>query len=92
MVINLFPESDRPQPTLLKVGKTEYQFPMAAKEIQILDEQGQLLWQKTRDPNTGPIRWQGKNAEGKLIESGDYVCKVIYPDGKSVDIPFNFSK
>ena len=91
-MIELFPESEPPKPSLLKVGKNEWQFPLAASEIQIVNEQGQLLWQKQRDSQPGPIRWKGVDTEGKVLEAGDYVCKLVFPDGRKVDVPVNLTK
>ena len=91
-MVDLFPIPEPRKPTLLRVGKSEYQFPTAVTEIQILNDRGQTLWETRRQENTGPIRWKGVDTEGKVLASGDYVCKLSYPDGESVYIPFVLSK
>ena len=90
-MIELFPEPEPRKPNLLRVGKTEYQFPLAATEIHILDDRGNILWKTQRQGQTGPIRWKGVDTEGKVLASGDYVCKLSYPDGESIYIPFLFT-
>jgi hypothetical protein len=76
---------------LIRVGPTDYEFPLAAKEIAILDMRGRILWKKTNYQNRGPIRWNGIDTEGNPLETGDYVCKIVYVDGKASYVPFVFA-
>ena len=91
-MIQLFPEPESRKPALLRVGKTEYQFPLAATEIYILNDRGQTLWNTRREEKAGgPIRWRGHDSKGQLLATGDYICKLTYPDGQTVYIPFLFA-
>jgi len=89
-MIQLFPEQEPRKPSLLRVGKSEYQFPLAATEIHILDDRGHSLWSTRRENQNGPIRWRGVDSQGRHLATGDYVCRLTYPDGQSVYIPFVF--
>jgi hypothetical protein len=69
-----------------------YEFHRSVQEIQILDVRGRVIWQKKNWEIAGPIRWPGVDTEGKAVAIGDYICKMVYPDGKMAYLPFVFLK
>ncbi len=73
----------------------EYEFDSHAREVAILDRSGHAIWKKakaeTEAPNA-PIRWTGTNVQGQTVETGDYICKIVYENDKVAYLPFVFMK
>jgi flagellar hook assembly protein FlgD len=61
-------------------------------EITILDRRGKTLWKKNRGEALEPIRWDGLDAQGDALETGQYTCKIVYQDKEVVYLPFVFMK
>ena len=76
---------DKPVPRRCVVA---YEFDHTAAEIAILDAKGRTIWHKKKWESDGPIRWEGVDSHGKIVEGGDYICKVLYPDGETRVVPF----
>jgi hypothetical protein len=69
-----------------------FRFPAAALHIQILDIRGKVLWEKRKHSPDELIQWSGDDAQGQPLCVGDYLCKLIYPDGRSAYVPFVLAK
>ena len=39
-----------------------------------------------------PIRWNGDDQAGQMVQTGDYICKIVYSDEKIAYLPFVFMK
>lgn len=89
--MNLF-KSNMPRPSRMKRFGNEYEFDPAASEVSILDRSGRAIWKKRKGEEPAPIRWTGINFIGQTIESGDYICKIVYLDEKVAYLPFVFMK
>jgi len=63
-------------------------FDPCAREVSIIDRSGRAVWKKSADDGQTPLRWNGVDALGQLIQSGDYICKLVYPDEKVSYLPF----
>jgi len=59
-------------------------------EVSIIDRTGRAIWKKTMEEVPQPIRWDGVDAMGQVIQSGDYLCKLVYPDDRVSYLPFLF--
>ena len=81
-----------PEKPMTRLGKNGYAFHSAAAEITILDNRGRTLWQKRKWESAGPIRWNGVDSQGNPLELGEYLCKILYPDGQTIYLPFVFLK
>ncbi|MFA5975590.1 MAG: hypothetical protein WC859_05425 [Elusimicrobiota bacterium] len=69
-----------------------YEFDPAATEVSIIDRCGRSVWKKSKGEAPTPIRWQGMNSAGQAIATGDYICKIVYPNEKIAYLPFVFMK
>ncbi len=75
-----------------RVGKLGYEFDPKATEVAILDRSGQPVWKKSKGEEVLPIRWSGMDTAGRIVQTGDYICKIVYPDEKVAYLPFVFVK
>lgn len=71
---------------------SDLEFDMSATEVAILDRSGRAIWRKAKGENLAPIRWTGLDMTGQTVETGDYICKIVYPDAKVAYLPFVFMK
>gem|GEM_PF-1695766 len=71
-------------------GNTGFEFDPRAYEVSILDRTGRSIWRKSKDEMPAPIRWLGTDGNGLDVETGDYICKIVYPDDKVAYLPFVF--
>ena len=79
-----------PKKPITRVGNSGYEFHSAAAEITILDSRGHAIWRKQKWESAGPIHCEGVVSQGKIVELGEYVCKILYPDGETIYVPFVF--
>ena len=77
---------------LSRHGNTGFEFDPKATEVVILDRSGRTIWQKRKGETPSPIRWTGINTLGQTVETGDYICKIVYPNEKVAYLPFVFVK
>jgi hypothetical protein len=77
---------------LTRFGNTGYEFDPMATEVVILDRSGRTIWQKRKGETPMPIRWTGTDTAGQTVETGDYICKISYPNEKVAYLPFVFVK
>ena len=75
-----------------RYGSTGYEFDPSATEVAILDRSGRAVWKQSRGEKVSPIRWSGTDFSGHTVETGDYVCKLVYSDEKIAYLPFVFMK
>jgi len=75
-----------------RCGNAGLQFDPTAKEVAILDRSGRAVWSQSRGRETSPIRWNGNDLQGQMVQTGDYICKIVYPDDKIAYLPFVFMK
>ena len=75
-----------------RFGNTGYEFDPLATEVAILDRSGHAIWKKSKGEAPAPIRWTGQNTAGQTIQTGDYICKIVYPDDHVDYLPFVFVK
>lgn len=75
-----------------KFGRCGYEFDRSATEVAILDRSGRSVWKAAQGEDPAPIRWGGLNEAGQTVETGDYICKIVYPDNKVTYLPFVFVK
>lgn len=74
-------------------AKTGFEFDPKATEVVILDRSGRAVWQKNKEEEfMKPIRWTGVDSVGQQVETGDYICKIVYADDKVSYRPFVFVK
>ena len=73
-------------------GNTGFEFDPKATEVVILDRAGRQIWQKRKGEAPAPIRWTGMDSLGQTVETGDYICKITYPNSKTAYLPFVFVK
>ena len=71
---------------------TDLEFDPAATEVAILDRSGRAIWKKSKGELPTPIRWTGLDLAGQTVETGDYICKIVYQDSKVAYLPFVFMK
>jgi len=77
---------------LSRHGNTGFEFDPKATEVVILDRSGRTIWQKRKGEAPAPIRWTGIDTAGTTVETGDYICKIVYPNDKIAYLPFVFVK
>jgi flagellar hook assembly protein FlgD len=75
-----------------RFGATGYEFDPTATEVAILDRSGRAIWKKSKGEITAPIRWTGIDNAGATVQTGDYICKIVYPNEKIAYLPFVFMK
>ena len=75
-----------------RFGNTGLEFDPTATEVAILNRSGQAIWKKSRGEAPSPIRWNGDDLAGQMVQTGDYICKIVYPDDKVAYLPFVFMK
>lgn len=75
-----------------RFGNTGFEFDSKATEVVILDRAGRPIWQKRKGEAPAPIRWTGIDSLGQTVETGDYICKITYPNEKIAYLPFVFVK
>jgi len=71
-------------------GARNVEFDPKATEVSILDRSGKSIWKKNKGETPAPIRWDGIDTQGKVVQSGDYICKIVYPNDKIAYLPFVF--
>lgn len=69
-----------------------FEFDPKATEVSILDRSGRPIWTKERGEVPAPIQWSGLNMAGQTVDTGDYICKIVYPNAKVAYLPFVFVK
>ena len=70
--------------------ENELIFDSFASEIVILDRLGKAIWKKSRGESMCPILWDGVDSFGCKVTSGSLLCKITYPDGQVIYVPFVF--
>lgn len=73
-----------------RFGNTGFEFDPTATEVAILDRTGRPVWQKSKGQELSPIRWTGIDEAGQTVQTGDYICKISYPNEKVAYLPFVF--
>jgi hypothetical protein len=69
-----------------------FEFDPSATEVAIINDSGQAVWRKNKGEEMSPIRWNGNDERGERIETGDYICRIVYPNEKVAYLPFVFMK
>jgi len=85
-------EPDRDRKPFRRCGNTDFEFDPSATEVAILDRSGRAVWKKTKGEFPMPIRWNGSDFAGQTVQTGDYICKIVYPNDKIAYLPFVFMK
>jgi len=75
-----------------RFGNAGLEFDPTATEVAILDRSGHAVWKKSKGEVPSPIRWNGDDLAGQTVQTGDYICKIVYPDEKVAYLPFVFMK
>jgi len=75
-----------------RFGNAGLEFDANATEVAILDRAGHAVWKKSKGEAPAPIRWNGDDLAGQTVQTGDYICKIVYPDDKVAYLPFVFMK
>ena len=75
-----------------RFGTAGLEFDVAATEVAILDRSGRAIWKKSKGEVPSPIRWNGDDLAGQTVQTGDYICKIVYPNDKIAYLPFVFMK
>ncbi len=75
-----------------RCGSKGLEFDPKAREVAILDRTGRAIWKQSGTDVRNPIRWNGSNFEGQMVQTGDYICRIVYPDDKIAYLPFVFMK
>ena len=75
-----------------RFGDAGLEFDPKATEVAILDRSGRAIWKMNREELSTPIRWNGSDFAGQMVQTGDYICKIVYPDEKVAYLPFVFMK
>jgi hypothetical protein len=75
-----------------RFGTAGLEFDPLATEVAILDRSGHAIWKKSKGEVPSPIRWNGDDLAGQVVQTGDYICKIVYPDEKVAYLPFVFMK
>ena len=65
-----------------RYGSAGFEFDPIATEVAILDRSGHAIWKKSKGEAPSPIRWNGDDLAGQTVQTGDYICKIVYPDDK----------
>ena len=84
--------SKRESKPFRRFGNAGLEFDAAATEVAILDRSGHAVWKKSKGEIASPIRWNGNDSAGQTVQTGDYICKIVYPDEKITYLPFVFMK
>ena len=74
-----------------RYGNAGLEFDPKAREVAILDRNGRAVWKQSATIKN-PIRWNGSNTEGNMVQTGDYICRIVYPDDKITYMPFVYMK
>ena len=85
-------EMKRDSRPLRRFGNDGLEFDPTATEVAILDRSGHAVWKKSAGEVPSPIRWNGDDLAGRMVQTGDYICKIVYPDDKIAYLPFVFMK
>ncbi len=64
-----------------RFGNAGLEFDPTATEVAILDRSGRAIWKKSAGEEPSPMRWNGNDFAGQTVQTGDYICKIVYPDG-----------
>jgi len=75
-----------------RCGNSGFEFDPTATEVAILDRSGRAVWKKSKGELPAPIRWNGNDFTGQMVQTGDYICKIVYPNDKIAYLPFVFMK
>jgi len=75
-----------------RFGAAGLEFDPTATEVAILDRSGRAIWKKNIGEVPSPIRWNGDDFTGQTVQTGDYICKIVYPNEKIAYLPFVFMK
>jgi hypothetical protein len=75
-----------------RLGNADLEFDPTATEVAILDHSGRAIWKKSVGEVPAPIRWNGNDFAGQMVQTGDYICKIVYPNDKIAYLPFVFMK
>ena len=75
-----------------RCGESGLEFDVMATEVAILDRSGRAIWKKSKGETPSPIRWNGSDGAGQTVQTGDYICKIVYSDEKIAYLPFVFMK
>ncbi len=75
-----------------RCGNSDFEFDPTATEVAILDRSGRAVWKKSKGEIPAPIRWNGNDFAGQTVQTGDYICKIVYPNDKVAYLPFVFMK
>ncbi len=75
-----------------RFGNSGLEFDVKATEVAILDRSGRAIWKKSKGEVPSPIRWNGDDLAGQTVQTGDYICKIVYPNDKIAYLPFVFMK
>jgi flagellar hook assembly protein FlgD len=86
---NIYTASPKP---FTRVGNSGFQFDPNAMEVAILDRSGRPVWKKSKGQLPSPIRWDGNDFSGQTVQTGDYICKIVYANEKVAYLPFVFMK
>jgi len=86
------PISKRESKPFKRFGNAGLEFDVLATEVAILDRSGRAIWKQSQGDIPAPIRWNGDDLSGQTVQTGDYICKIVYPDDKIAYLPFVFMK
>ena len=75
-----------------RFGNSGLEFDSAATEVAILDRSGRAIWKQSKEDMSAPIRWNGNDFAGQTVQTGDYICKIVYPNDRIAYLPFVFMK
>jgi hypothetical protein len=75
-----------------RLRNSGFLFDPSALEVAILDRSGRAVWSKCKGELPAPIRWDGIDFAGQTVQTGDYICKIVYPDEQVTYLPFVFMK
>jgi hypothetical protein len=75
---------------ITRKGSNGVEFDPKATEVSILDRSGRAIWSKSKGEEPAPIQWDGIDASGCVVQTGDYICKIVYPNDKIAYLPFVF--
>jgi hypothetical protein len=89
--MNNIPHRNVKQP-FRRCDNADFEFDPTATEVAILDRSGRAVWKKIKGETPAPIRWNGNDFTGQTVQTGDYICKIVYPDDKIAYLPFVFMK
>ncbi len=89
-IINNIPQ--RASKPFRRFGDSGLEFDPKATEVAILDRSGRAIWKMRKEEVSAPIRWDGIDYAGQRVQTGDYICKIVYPDEKIAYLPFVFMK